>query len=71
MLKSSIVTFSYIKEKSALKKLENVRKDHEKRLDQLQKEQVSLNKCTITCRPTNLYGQIYMPVYKKFSSKLM
>ena len=30
-------------EKTALKKLDNVKKDHEKRLQGLQKEQVSLN----------------------------
>ena len=31
-------------EKEALKKLANVKKDHEKRLDSLQKAQVRLNK---------------------------
>ena len=35
-------------EKSALKKLENVRKDHERRIESLQKSQVGrLNMCTV------------------------
>jgi hypothetical protein len=36
-------------EKAVLKKLDNVKKDHEKRLDSLQKAQVRMTLCIIEC----------------------
>ena len=49
-------------EKSALKKLENVRKDHERRIESLQKSQVGtcrLNMCTVaTVGCTNVFVHV-------------
>ena len=37
----SVVSHSFLQEKSALKKLDNVKRDHEKRVEALRKEQDS------------------------------